>query len=62
MDYMRHTLLIYDSSGSFLNEFGGAGWGPGWFSYPKDICIDNLGRLFVADTFNQRVQVFQTRF
>ena len=61
MDYMRHTLLIYDSSGEFMNEFGGEGWGPGWFSYPKDICIDHKGRLFVADTFNKRVQIFQTR-
>lgn len=61
MDYMRHTLLIYDSTGGFMNEFGGKGWGPGWFNYPKDICIDSQGRLFVADTFNKRVQVFQTR-
>ncbi|MBN2373188.1 NHL repeat-containing protein [bacterium] len=61
MDYMRHTLLIYDPSGAFINEFGGEGRGPGWFSYPKDIAIDGQGRLFVADTFNKRVQVFQTR-
>jgi sugar lactone lactonase YvrE len=62
MDYMRHTLLIFDSEGHFTNEFGGEGWGPGWFSYPKDISMDAQGRLFVADTFNHRVQVFQTRF
>lgn len=61
MDYMRHTLLIYDTSGSFMNEFGGEGWGPGWFNYPKDICIDTQGRLFVADAFNKRVQIFKTR-
>lgn len=61
MDYMRHTLLTFDSSGEFMNEFGGEGWGPGWFSYPKDICIDHKGRLFVADTFNKRVQIFQTK-
>ena len=60
MDYMRHTLLVYDSSGSFMNEFGGEGWDPGWFSFPKDICVDGQGRLFVADTFNKRVQVFLT--
>lgn len=61
MDYMRHTLLMFDSSGDFVNEFGGEGWGPGWFSYPKDICIDHKGRLFVADTFNKRVQILQTK-
>jgi sugar lactone lactonase YvrE len=61
MDYMRHTLLIYDSSGNFMNEFGGEGWEPGWFTYPKDICVDTQGRLFVADAFNKRVQIFKTR-
>ena len=60
MDYMRHTLSIYDPSGRFVREFGGSGRGPGWFNYPKDICIDAQGRLFVADTFNKRIQIFQT--
>ncbi len=44
-----------------MNEFGGEGWGPGWFNYPKDICVDTQGRLFVADAFNKRVQIFRTR-
>jgi len=61
MDYLRHTILLFDASGTFVREYGGEGWDPGWFSYPRDICLDKQGRLFVADTFNKRIQVFQTR-
>ncbi len=59
IDYMRHTGLAYDyNTGKFLFEFGGEGWAPGWFDGPTDIKIDNFGRIYVADMFNRRVQVF----
>lgn len=61
VDYMRHSVNIYDYDGVYISEFGGLGWSPGWFSFPSYISIDNRGRLFVADTFNNRVQVFKTR-
>lgn len=61
IDYMRHTANVYDLSGSFLYEFGGRGWSPGWFQFPSDIVVDGRGRVIVADTFNNRVQVFQER-
>lgn len=60
VDYMRHTISAYDEKGKYLYEFGGLGWGEGWFQYPKDIAVDREGRIFVADTFNNRVQVFRT--
>ena len=59
VDYMRHTVNVYDKDGKYLFEFGGLGWGEGWFQYPKDIAIDSQGRIFVADTFNDRVDVFK---
>jgi DNA-binding beta-propeller fold protein YncE len=58
VDYMRHTVLVYDREGTYLREFGGLGWGPGWFQYPSDITVDSSGRVIVADTFNNRVEVF----
>lgn len=58
VDYMRHTVLIYDFTGTFRFEFGGLGWGPGWFNYPVDIVIGRQGQLVVADFFNNRAQVF----
>ncbi|MEW6570415.1 MAG: NHL repeat-containing protein [Nitrospirota bacterium] len=59
VDYMRHTVTVYDREGKYLFEFGGLGWGEGWFQYPRHIDVDMHGRIFVADTFNDRIQVFQ---
>jgi DNA-binding beta-propeller fold protein YncE len=59
VDYMRHTVLIFDFSGTFRFEFGGRGWGPGWFNYPVDITLGRQGQVIVADFFNQRAQVFE---
>ena len=61
VDYMRHTVTVYTSSGSYFHEFGGLGWEEGWFQHPTDIAVDSKGRLFVADLFNNRVQILQTR-
>ena len=61
VDYMRHTVTVYNREGAFIFEFGGMGWGEGWFQYPVDLAVDNKGRIIVADTFNQRVQVFSSR-
>jgi len=59
VDYMRHAVNIYDKEGKYLFEFGGLGWGEGWFQYPRDIAVDSQGRIFVADTFNDRIEVFK---
>jgi sugar lactone lactonase YvrE len=61
VDYMRHTISAYDKEGKYLFEFGGLGWGEGWFQYPRDIAVDSMGRLFIADTFNDRIEVYQSK-
>ena len=60
VDYMRHAVSVYDSEGAYLFEFGGLGWGEGWFQHPIDVAVDASGRIFVADLFNHRVQVFNS--
>ncbi|RMF99597.1 MAG: 6-bladed beta-propeller, partial [Nitrospirae bacterium] len=59
VDFMRHAVSVYDYRGRFLFEFGGKGWSSGWFLFPRYLDVDSKGRVFVADTFNQRVQVFK---
>jgi DNA-binding beta-propeller fold protein YncE len=59
LDYMRHTVLVYDNTGKYIYEFGGLGWSPGWMQYPIDLAVDSSGRVIVADTFNNRVQIFK---
>ena len=60
VDYMRHTVTSYNKEGNYIFEFGGLGWGEGWFQHPVNLAVDNKGRIFVADLFNQRVQVFNS--
>ncbi len=57
-DYLRHTVLVYSSSGKWLYEIGSKGNAPSYFFYPSAVCTDNNGTLYVADTFNNRVQIF----
>jgi len=61
VDYMRHTISAYDRDGKYLFEFGGLGWSEGWFQYPRDISVDPMGKILIADTFNNRIQVFQPK-
>ena len=58
VDYLRHTVLVYNLKGQWLYEIGGKGSRAGSFFYPSAVCTDNDGNLYVADTFNHRVQIF----
>ncbi len=60
-DYLRHTVLVYDMKGRWLYEIGGKGTRAGHFFYPSSVCVDNNGTLYVADTFNHRVQIFSIK-
>jgi DNA-binding beta-propeller fold protein YncE len=54
-------VRIYGSDGSVLGSFGRTGMGIGEFNAPAGLWIDGKNRLYVADTNNGRVQVFQLR-
>ena len=62
VDYMRHTILVFDFAGRFIFEFGGRGEAPLWFNFPTALAVARDGRLVVADLFNNRVQVLETEF
>jgi len=62
VDYMRHTILVFDLGGKYIFEFGGRGNGPLWFNFPNAISVDRKGNLAVADLFNNRVQILKTEF
>jgi len=62
VDYMRHTILVYDLAGKYLFEFGGRGSGPLWFNFPNSIAVDRKGRVIIADLFNNRVQIVKADF
>jgi len=41
-----------------LMSFGDEGHGPGQFWLPAGIFVDGRDRIWVADSYNRRVQVF----
>jgi DNA-binding beta-propeller fold protein YncE len=42
----------------YVGAFGGMGAGDGQFQFPNSVAIDARGRVYVADTFNDRVQIW----
>jgi sugar lactone lactonase YvrE len=46
---------------ALLNTFGHMGDGPGEFNRPEGLCVDQQDRLYVADSCNHRIQIFDSR-
>jgi DNA-binding beta-propeller fold protein YncE len=42
----------------YLGYVGGQGVADGTFEYPNSVAVDARGRVYVADTFNNRVQIW----
>lgn len=68
-DSGHDRVCVFDSSGSFLFEFGTFGvakplpgvkrtWAPGRLNYPVGIDVDQDGSVYVADFRNDQIQVF----
>ncbi len=45
---------------TFIASFGGSGNGPGQFYYPHGLAVDGTGRLYVADTDHDRIEVLNS--
>ncbi|KAI8497716.1 hypothetical protein Bbelb_243680 [Branchiostoma belcheri] len=58
IDVSNSCILKYDKNGVLLSSFGSKGSGAGNLSQPSGICVDSLGRVIVADTWNSRVEMF----
>lgn len=61
-DTLANEICIYDlPSGKLVGTFGTHGTAPGQFNYPTHICLDQVGRVFVTDSMNFRVQAFDAQ-
>ena len=64
-DGKNHKVGIYDVSGQYLLDFGGpftfqgTSHNPGGFNTPQGIVIDRHDRIYVVDSMNRRLQIFQ---
>jgi hypothetical protein len=52
-------IIILGQDGSFLSRQSGMGWKEGSLNYPTQMCINKKGEIFVADTRNSRIQMFE---
>jgi predicted membrane-bound mannosyltransferase/DNA-binding beta-propeller fold protein YncE len=60
-DTGNKRILVFSSQGQFVEEFGTTGYLLGQFDEPVGITISPVeNKLYVADTWNQRVQVFDS--
>jgi DNA-binding beta-propeller fold protein YncE len=49
---------MFDPEGRFRCQWGSEGEGDGQFNTPAGVAVDGVGSVYVADTLNHRVQVF----
>jgi len=57
-DTGKQRVVVFDSQGNYLTQFGSRGMGIGQLDEPVGIAVDAAGKVYVADTWNNRVQVF----
>ncbi len=58
-DFFRGTIFAYDRNGHLLYSFGRPGSKHEEFNHPHGLWVDEENRIYVADSTNGRVQVFQ---
>lgn len=58
VDALFDAVQIFDGQGRYLMVFGARGEGPGHFWLPSGLAVEG-DRIYVADSYNQRVQVFR---
>jgi len=51
-------IVILTQTGAYVGKLSALGWKEGLLSHPSQICLNNRGELFVADTSNNRIQIF----
>jgi DNA-binding beta-propeller fold protein YncE len=61
LDRMRHKVLMFDPDHEVTGEFGSMGAGPGQFYHPTAIAASDDSRVYVAQGYGSRVQVFSIR-
>jgi len=57
-DTGNKRVVVFDGVGNYITQFGSGGVGDGQFDEPVGLAVDADGAVYVADTWNMRIQVF----
>jgi len=58
-DTLANEICVFDlAGGNMVRRIGRSGTAPGEFNFPTHLCVDGQGRLYVTDSMNFRVQIF----
>jgi DNA-binding beta-propeller fold protein YncE len=57
-DSINSLIQIFTSSGTYLAQWGTRGTGNGQFDLPVSVAVRSGIRVYVADSFNNRIQEF----
>lgn len=60
-DVLDQDVKVYDLTGKLILKFGRPGNKDGEFSFPNGITVDKAGNIYVSDSNNGRVQVFDNK-
>ena len=54
-----HRIEKYSPNGELITRIGGYGSKPSQFARPRDAAVDQEGTIYVADTYNHRIQILE---
>ncbi|MFZ0553776.1 MAG: hypothetical protein WBL67_15610 [Nitrososphaeraceae archaeon] len=54
----NYRVQKFDSNGTFITKWGSEGSGNGQFDGPESIAIDSFDKVYVAELYSDRIQVF----
>ena len=57
-DTQGYRIEVFTTQGAFVTAWGTRGSAPGEFIQPRGVAVGPGGRIYVADTWNDRIQVF----
>jgi sugar lactone lactonase YvrE len=57
-DKSSARIVKFDHDGKFITQWGETGSGAGQMNVPHSLAMDREGRLYVADRWNNRIEVF----
>jgi len=61
LDGVSNRVVIYDQDGKFLGTFGLGGNGEAELDMPLGMAQDAKGRIYIADTRNSRIQIYDNK-